>query len=340
MRKIVCLFLVLGICAVAQANITVDTVFVGNVGNTGELSGLGAGGYGADRICGEVDYYYRMGKFEITCAQYTAFLNAVAATDTYGLYRTEMQTGVSTYSIGIDRTGSPGSYTYSVTADRANRPAGYINWGATVRFANWMENGQPTGPQNLSTTEDGSYFVNGANSTTTLNAVVRKSTAHWVLPTEDEWYKAAYHKNDGVTGNYWDYETGTDAIPSYTWAETDPGNTATWTPDKTTTYTIGAPYWRTEVGHWTASASPYGTFDMGGNVMEWTEQIVNNTRRELRGGSYDSLATSMFAGYRSGLSSGPTYNTSATGFRLAYLPEPATLVLLGFGALAMLRRRS
>ena len=31
--------------------------------------------------------------------------------------------------------------------------------------------------------------------------------AKYWIPTENEWYKAAYHKNDGVTGNYFDYPT-------------------------------------------------------------------------------------------------------------------------------------
>lgn len=339
MQKIICLFLVLGLCAFAHANIVVDTVLVGNTGNTGEWSGASYGGTGPDRVCGQVDYYYYMGKFEVTCAQYTAFLNAVAATDTYSLYNTTMATGASTYSIGIDRSGSPGSYTYSVVADRADRPVAYVNWGAAVRFVNWLEKGQPTGPQDTTTTEDGSYFINGATSNANLNAVVRKTTAHYVIPTEDEWYKAAYHKNDGDTGNYFDYTTSSDIIPSYTWADPDPGNKATWSPNKSD-YTIGPPYYRTTVGQWSASGSPYGTFDMGGNVLEWTEQYVisgTTTRRQLRGGSYDSPATSMFSGYRSGLS--PSGTTSAIGFRIAYLPEPATLVLLSCGALAMLRRR-
>ena len=47
----------------------------------------------------------------------------------------------------------------------------------------------------------------GANETRSVNA------KFWI-PSEDEWYKAAYHKNDGVTGNYFDYPTGSDATPS------------------------------------------------------------------------------------------------------------------------------
>ena len=38
----------------------------------------------------------------------------------------------------------------------------------------------------------------------------RHKDAYYFLPNEDEWYKAAYHKNDGVTANYWDYATGAE----------------------------------------------------------------------------------------------------------------------------------
>ena len=40
-------------------------VAVGNAGNAGELSGSGAGGHNADRICGSVSYEYRIGKYEV-----------------------------------------------------------------------------------------------------------------------------------------------------------------------------------------------------------------------------------------------------------------------------------
>ena len=53
----------------------------------------------------------------------------------------------------------------------------------------------------------GCLLLNGANTNTALMAVTRKANSQYVIPTENEWYKAAYHENDGVTGNYWDYPT-------------------------------------------------------------------------------------------------------------------------------------
>ena len=127
----------------ATAAVAIETVPVGNAGNDGESSGAGAGGYGPDRTCGAVSYEYRIGTYEVTAGQYCEFLNAVAATDTYGVYDLVMWF----HSLGckIERAGSPGSYTYSVAQDWADRPVNLVSWGDAARFCNWLHNGQPTG---------------------------------------------------------------------------------------------------------------------------------------------------------------------------------------------------
>ena len=121
----------------AMADMNIETVPVGNPGNAGELSGSGAGGYGPDRICGAVDYEYNIGKYEVTAGQYTEFLNAVAVTDTYGLYNTNMDT--SSYGCQIQRSGSSGSYSYSVAGDWTNRPVNYVSWGDAARQSHTPE---------------------------------------------------------------------------------------------------------------------------------------------------------------------------------------------------------
>ncbi len=93
----------LSVGAAGSANVVIDTVPVGNPGNAGELSGSGAGGFGPDRICGSVGYTYNVGKYEVTAGQYTEFLNAVARTDTYGLYNANMDTAVNSYGCNIKR---------------------------------------------------------------------------------------------------------------------------------------------------------------------------------------------------------------------------------------------
>ena len=79
---------------------------------------------------GSVGYAYQMGKYDVTVGQYVQFLNAVAATDTYGLYSTYMATQFPT--LGITRSGSSGSYAYAVTGSygqAANCPVFDVSWG-------------------------------------------------------------------------------------------------------------------------------------------------------------------------------------------------------------------
>jgi formylglycine-generating enzyme required for sulfatase activity len=319
MKPTVKIVLAIAACAWAtgvRADVVIDTVTVGNPGNTGELSGSGAGGLGPDRICGAVDYVYDIGKFEITAGQFAALLNAVAAADTYGLYNPQMWEHAR--GCKIERSGSPGSYTYSVASDWAERPVNYVCWGDAARFANWLHNGQPTGSQDLSTTEDGAYYLDGATGNSELLAIVREPDATWVVPSEDEWHKAAYHKNDGVTGNYWDFPTGTDDYPSNDLLWPDPGNNANFYDGG---FTIGTPYFRTEAGEFENSESPYGTFDQGGNVWEWNEAIVHTLYRGFRGGSFYHTRLFLQANVRDG-GYLPSYEDYTYGFRVARIPQP------------------
>jgi hypothetical protein len=66
-------------------------------------------------------------------------------------------------------------------------------------------------------------LLGGTPIPSNANSITRNGGARWFLPSEDEWYKAAYHKNDGVTGNYWDYPTSTDAVP---FSDQPPGSDA------------------------------------------------------------------------------------------------------------------
>jgi formylglycine-generating enzyme required for sulfatase activity len=168
---------------------------------------------------------------------------------------------------------------------------------------------------------------------------MRKPTATWVIPSEDEWYKAAYHKNDGATGNYWDYATSSDTQPTNDLIDPDPGNGANYDSyhDGAWDDTIGDPYWRTEVGAFKNSASPYGTFDQAGNVREWTEASVGGTCRVKRGGGYGWREVYMCASVREFFVA--LEKDSNIGFRLALVPEPATIAILLLGGSAMLRRR-
>jgi formylglycine-generating enzyme len=317
---------------------SLEFVTVGNPGNAGELN---RSADAEDNYYGAVDYVYAIGKYEVTTAQYRTFLNAVAATDTYGLYNTDMWS--QEWGCKIERTGSAGSYEYSVAADRANRPVNYVSWGDAARFMNWLHNDQPIGAQGARTTERGAYTLDGATTRDELMAVTRNADARYWIPTENEWYKAAYHKNDGVTGNYWDYPTRSDSTPSNQLLDPDPGNNANFmVRDGDREYSIGDPYWMTEVGAFENSESPYGTFDQGGNVQEWHEAVLDSTggSRGQRGGNFSDDYGLLLSRYPQ--MGHPTNHAPFLGFRVASVPEPGSITLMSCGALAGLyfwRRR-
>ena len=64
---------------------------------------------------GSVAYDYKMGAYDVTVAQYVAFLNAVATTaDTYGLYNSNMEAFSGALdNISITQSYSKKTYAYS-----------------------------------------------------------------------------------------------------------------------------------------------------------------------------------------------------------------------------------
>jgi formylglycine-generating enzyme len=293
---------------------SLEMVSVGNPGNAPDTRYADPpdtpSGYGS------VAYTYNMGKFEVTAGQYCEFLNAVAKTDTYGLYNTSMWDDHISPGCKIQQIGSSSNYTYSVAPELANRPVNLVSWGDAVRFCNWLANGQPTGPQSLATTEDGSYYVNGATSEQALMVVTRRDNARHVIPTEDEWYKAA-HYDLGKPGGagYWDYPTRMDTI-----------NAGMANYNSSVGHT-------TDVGAYGDYPSPYGTFDQGGNVCEWNETSLHGPNRGWRGGSFMDQYN-IHASWRGGTS--PPNEYGYVGFRIAEVPEPVSLLFLALGGLAMM----
>lgn len=325
-------------------------VAVGDAGNAADGNGLGA-----------VDYAYAIGKYDVTIGQYTSFLNAVATTDTYGLYDTAM--GTTLNIAGISQAGASGSYTYAVMDNEgssANRPITFVSWFDAARFANWMANGQPTGAQDAATTENGAYTLAGAvsGSAPGLNATNPNTLAaptFWI-PTENEWYKAAYYQptaSGGPSDGYWTYATRSDTLPGNVIGGA--ANQVNWRKDWIYSVTQssaewGGQYYISDVGAFSGSASHYGTFDQTGNVMQWTDADRTNGSRLLRGSSwYDNpeVPYRLSSSYR--IWAETSYQGSGTGFRLAGtgaspVPEidPAglgsVLALVG-GALGLLERR-
>ena len=316
----------------ASALITIDSVPVGNAGNANDTTGYGG-----------VAYSYGIGKTEVTLNQYSAFLTSVAATDTYGLYHTGM--GTDPNSAGIARSGVSGSYTYSVIGS-GNRPVTYVSWYDSARFANWLGNGQPVGLQAAGTTETGAYTLTG-----NTGLIARNAGWTYGLPSENEWYKAAYHQPVGLGGdvdNYWLYPTANNAIPnSRNGSTSDPNSGNFYRNDGiangfndgyavsgSTSFPTGNAL--TDAGAFSLADSFYGTFDQGGNVWEWNNAVIGSARG-LRGGSWNDAEFDLRASNRSSLV--PAVEDLAFGFRVAIVPEPSVAGLMMLGALLVVRKR-
>jgi formylglycine-generating enzyme required for sulfatase activity len=295
--------------------VTIEWVPVGDPGNAADTA---SNCLAAPADCGSVPYDYFIGKYEVTNAQYAEFLNAKAASDPVGLYNTSM--GSDNSNGGITQSGSPGSYTYTVKLGFENKPVTYVSFYDALRFANWLNNGQGSGD-----TETGAYTITAVGIS--ANSITRNAGASIFLPSENEWYKAAYYSPGGV---YFDYPVGTDtqtvcATPGAT------ANTANCFPEGLVSLT--------DVGAYTGSASPSGTFDQGGNVWEWNETIFSYGRG-FRGGGFGSNVDILAASNWSALVT--ESEALSNGFRVASLvpePGPGLLGMTAVLGLAASRRR-
>ena len=247
--------------------VSIPFVTVTNAGNEPDFNGKGA-----------VPYNFRIGKYEINNNQYAAFLNAVAADDPKKLYSTQM---ASNEHGGILRAGVSGEYSYSVKPGREHEPVVFVDFYDVLRFCNWLHNGQPSGAEDNTTTEDGAYSL--TPEALAAENVLRNPNARYWLPSDDEWYKAAYHQpsdEGGDPSNYWFFPNRSNDVP---FSEPPPGgvnsaNTCCETDHKAVA-----------VGSYPQSFSFYGTLDQAGNVQEWTEWTSDFTylrNRRTRGGSW------------------------------------------------------
>jgi formylglycine-generating enzyme required for sulfatase activity len=320
--------------ALPAGAVEIEWVYVGDSGNPPDTY---SNCVSTDPNCGQVLYAYYISKYEVTNAQYVEFLNAVGAADPNDLYNGNM---ASDYG-GITRNGEEGSYSYALIGGRENWPVNWISWYDTLRFANWLHNGQPVGPQGATTTEDGAYTVPAENYDISCYGPClppRRDGALVVLPTGSEWYKAAYY--DPALSGYYDYPAGTDTPILCATPSPAPNTANCQHPGQ-------GPDYLTDVGSYTGSPSPYGTFDQGGNVWEWVDERdgtgvpFDPFMVAFRGGSGSDLPGELAASPPS-ITSPYLFENFDLGFRVARLvPEPAQvlLVLTGGFVLAVARRQ-
>jgi formylglycine-generating enzyme required for sulfatase activity len=289
--------------SLANAEI-IEWVTVGDPGNTADTAPAGFGAVATS---------FQIMKYEFTNQLYTDFLNSVdtSGTNPYSVYNANMGSNARG---GISFTsGNASGSKYATKSNMGDKPVNYVSWFDAARVSNWLMNGA-TGS---SSTETGAYTLVGGQTRGTAPAV--NSGATFYVPTEDQWYKAAYYKGGGTNAGYWNYATQSDSDPTAVTA----GLTGIGSAGSTGNFANydSAADWNAQNGNVTTvgtngGPSAYGAFDMSGNLYEWNDLTgAAGSSRGLRGGFWGNDA--FYLSSSSSRSIVPSSEDGGFGFRLA-----------------------
>jgi sulfatase modifying factor 1 len=276
-----------------------DFVTIGNTGNNADHTG-------SPNPAGSVGYTYGIGRFEVS-------------EDMINKYNSNFGTANS-LEITKDTRG-------------VNKPATNVNWNEAARFVNWLNTSQGYHVAYKFTT-------NGVNDNIALWSPgdagydsgnrYRNSLAKYVLPSYNEWYKAAYYNPSN--GSYYDYATSTNTVPAAV---------ASGMAPFTAVYNQSFPQGPADVNQ-AGGTSPYGVMGMSGNVFEWEESSADllnsnaNSTRMVRGGSWHFTDTSFLSSSsRPDVAIQANRNSNDWGFRVVSItsarpeavPEPSMMMI-------------
>jgi formylglycine-generating enzyme required for sulfatase activity len=297
-----------------------EFVTIGNPNNAADTTG-------DPNPAGAVGYEYGIGKFEVS------------------------EDMITKYNANF---GTANNLAFTPDIRGAAKPATHVSWNQAARFVNWL-NTSTGGTAAYKFTSGGvnddiELWTSADTADYDSSNPYRSIRAKYVLPSYNEWYKAAYYdpNKSGVgIGGYWDYATGSDTRPTAVTSGTD-SDTAVYTESGEASPTGPA-----DVDQ-AGGLSPYGVMGLGGNAWEWEESsrdLANSSgssARGVRGGFWYFGSSDLLSSRRISATPGDYFDNSIyMGFRVASLsssspvPEPSSLVigtLFGLGGLLAKRR--
>ena len=262
---------------------TIDFVGIGNAGNAADTTTYGA-----------VPYAYRAGIYEIS-------QDAITKATASGM---------------ADVTAGPWT---------GSQPAATISWYEAAAFVNFLNTSSAKTAAYDLTFSNGSWSMALWSSEQAWTAggtnLYRNKDAFYFLPSENEWYKAAYYNPAGST--YFNFPTASNEAPTAVASGTNAGSAV-----YNNTNPAAVPAFVDRAG----GLSPYDTMGQGGNVWEWNESAYTGTNssssepRTVRGGVWYDSENDLLSSLRGG--NGPADEFGYIGFRVASVPEPSTYALL------------
>ncbi len=280
---------------------------------------------------GSVGYEYRIGKTEVTTAQWMEFFNhfdsRVPWIDTPLFW-------------GATATGNPNEPYRLLNSPTAGlRPVSGITWRTAAMFCNWLCNDKRT---------DIAAVMNGAYDVSTFGEVHGNFTDQWEhnpgarywIPTLDEWIKASYYDPNyggtGVGGWWWNSINGTNVPLVYGPPGQGQANAGFSLP--------GGGEFAIPLMAYPEIRSPWGLLDTAGATTEYLEtvHVVDGIPfRQFMGSHWTSAYRQGDRIYGIG-DAFPSNPTTYSGFRIAAaVPSsgPATLAMILAARLCARRRR-
>jgi len=205
---------------------------------------------------------------------------------------------ISTHEVSEDvlqRAVNAGMTGVTAGAWTGNQPAAFVDWFEAAAFVNFLNTDRGYTPAYDLSWDGESWTMNLWSSGNAWQLggenLYRHKDAYYFLPSENEWFKAAYYKGGGTKAGYWTYATRSDSPIGFL------TNTAV----------------TQAVGSYSSYPSPYGTFDQSGNA--WELMVSATSAPYARGGGAGGFYSSTY--YASTFRDFHVGDVAGMGFRLA-----------------------